>query len=65
MAYFKYIPYLFLLVTAIFIYDAIARYTEGRDFIPSILLALGALAMFFIRRRSYRRYTGHNNPPKK
>jgi MYXO-CTERM domain-containing protein len=65
MAYFKYVPYFFLLVAAIFVYDAVMRYTDGADPLPSVLLALAAVAMFFIRRRSYKRYTGQNNHPKK
>lgn len=64
MAYFKFIPYLFLIVAVFFIYDAISDYLEGGDPIPSGLLALAGVAMFFIRRKSYSRYTNNNNHPK-
>lgn len=64
MAYFKFIPYLFLIVAAVFTYDAVSRYNEGNDPLPSIILALAGVAMFFIRRRSYSRYTNNNNHPK-
>lgn len=67
MAYFKFIPYLFLVVAAVFAYDAVSRYNDGADPLPSIILAFAGVAMFFIRRKSYKRYTGNSNPnhPKK
>ena len=61
MAYFKYIPYLFLIVAVLFIIEAITRYNEGHDPLPYILLAIGGIAMFFIRRKSYKRYQGPKN----
>ncbi|KOS07702.1 hypothetical protein AM493_17870 [Flavobacterium akiainvivens] len=65
MLYFKYLPYAFLGVAIIFIIDAITRYAEGADYIPSALLAVAAVAMFFIRRKSYKRYTNPGQGPKK
>jgi hypothetical protein len=65
MAYFKYLPYLFLIVAVLFTLDAVSRHNEGKDPIPSIILAVAAVAMFFIRRKSYGRYTNNNNHPKK
>jgi hypothetical protein len=62
MAYFKYFPYLFLIIAVLFIVEAISRYNSNEGgFWPLILLAVGAIAMFFIRRHSYKRY---NNPKK-
>ncbi|WP_116790635.1 hypothetical protein [Flavobacterium psychrotrophum] len=56
MAYFKYIPYLFLLITLLFIIEAVSKYNEGSDPLPYILLAVCGVAMFFVRRNSYKRY---------
>lgn len=60
MLYFKYMPYLFLVVAAFFAYDAYTRYAEGRDPFASILFVAGAILMFFIRRKSYRRFQKPN-----
>ncbi len=60
MLYFKYMPYLFLVVAAFFAYDAYARYTEGRDPFASMLFVVGAVLMFFIRRKSYKRFQKPN-----
>lgn len=54
MLYFKYMPYLFLVVALFFAYDAYSRYAEGRDPFPSILFVVGAIVMFFIRKKSYK-----------
>jgi len=61
MAYFKYIPFIFLIIAALFIFEAINRYSQGHDPLPYILLAICGIAMFFIRRRSYKRYRGPKN----
>lgn len=60
MLYFKYMPYLFLVVALFFAYDAYSRYTEGRDPFPSILFVVGAVVMFFIRKKSYKRFDKPN-----
>lgn len=56
MAYFKYIPYVFLLIAIMFTVDGIMRYNEGGDGLPQLLLAGAGVAFFFIRRKSYSRY---------
>jgi len=61
MSYFKYIPYLFLIVAILFIVEAITRYNEGHDPLPHVILAVCAIAMFFIRRRSHKRFQGPKN----
>jgi hypothetical protein len=58
MAYFKYLPYLFLVIAALFIFEAVSRYNRGEDPLPLSLLAVAAIAMFFIRRKSYKRFRG-------
>lgn len=59
--YFKYIPYIFLLMSAAFLFDAVSKYNEGKDPFPSILFVLAGIIMFFVRKRSYSRF----NEPKK
>lgn len=59
MAYFKYIPYLFLIVALVFAGLAIQRYSEGGDGFPHLLLSACSVGYFFIRRYLYKRY---NNP---
>lgn len=53
-------PYLFLVVALFFAYDAYDRYVDGRDPFPSILFVIGAVVMFFIRKKSYKRFDKPN-----
>ena len=57
MGYFKLIPYLFLVVAALFLIDAVVRLNNGEDPVISFIFTAAAIFMFFFRRRSYKRYT--------
>lgn len=61
MAYFKFIPYLFLIIAILFAVEAFNKYNEGGDPLPYIILAVCGIAMFFVRRNSYKRYQGPKN----
>ncbi len=60
MAYFKYIPYLFLILSVFFAWESVSKYSEGGDGLPQLLLAVAGVVYFFIRRKMYSRY----NPKK-
>ncbi|OEK08963.1 hypothetical protein A8C32_13725 [Flavivirga aquatica] len=62
MKYSKIFQYAYLVFAALFIYDAIARYTnEGIIAYPSILLAATAIFMFFFRRKFSKKFQNKNN----
>lgn len=58
--YFKYMPYLFLIVAVLFVVEGISKYNEGADVLPYIILAVAAVGFFFIRRKSYKRFERKN-----
>jgi len=60
MKYFKIIPYLFLILAGLFLYDAIEKTREGEDPLISFLFTGVAIFMFFFRRRNYRKFDNNN-----
>ncbi|PZR10563.1 MAG: hypothetical protein DI539_21120 [Flavobacterium psychrophilum] len=56
MAYFKIIPYLFLIFAGMFLYEAITRLMNGEDPLVFFLFAGVAVFMFFFRRNSYKKF---------
>ena len=60
MAYFKYIPYLFLIVALVFVGMSIKTYSEGGDGFPNLILAVSAIGYFFVRRYFHKQR--YNNP---
>jgi hypothetical protein len=56
MAYFKYIPYLFLVFALLFLVDAISKYNAGEDATISFLFVGVGIFMFFFRRWSYKKF---------
>lgn len=56
MRYFKIIPYLFLVLAGLFLYDAIEKTRAGEDSLISFLFAGVAVFMFFFRRNNYKKF---------
>lgn len=54
--YFKFVPYLFLVFAALFLYDGIMKAIEGRDAVISFLFTGVAIFMFFFRKRYYKKF---------
>lgn len=50
MGYLKFVAYLYLIVAAFFLYDAIVRLQNGENAIISFLFVGIAIFMFFFRR---------------
>ena len=51
MNYLKFTSFVYLVAAAFFLYDAYARFGEGKSYWLSVLLAVVAVFMFFFRRR--------------
>lgn len=57
MRYAKFFQYVYLIFGALFIYDAISKYTtNGEISYPSILLGATAIFMFFFRRNFSKKF---------
>ena len=56
MTYFKYIPYLFLVVAILFLVDGIQKLQEGKNAMLSFIFTGIGIFMFFFRRWSYNKY---------
>ena len=57
MGYLKIVSYLYLIVAAFFIYDAIMRLQEDKNAIISFVFAGIAIFMFFFRRRYAQKFS--------
>lgn len=55
MKIFKVFQYAYLIFAAVFLYDAISNWGEGRAY-SSILLAVAAIFLFFFRKRFNKRF---------
>lgn len=55
-AYFKFMPYLFLVFAALFLYEAVTKLMAGEDSVVFFLFAGVAVFMFFFRRNSYKKF---------
>lgn len=55
-AYFKIMPYLFLVFGALFLVDAIMKLKDGGDPLISFVFTGVAMFMFFFRRNSYKKF---------
>ena len=64
MQYLKYTPYLYLILAAAFIYDALTKWNDPTA-TPKISLLIGGLAifMFFFRKRFAKKMEDRNNKP--
>lgn len=62
MAYMKYTQYAYLIAAAFLFYDAFSKMNSGTD-TPylSLILGLGAVAMFFFRRKFAKKFGDRNN----
>lgn len=60
----KYTPYLYLILGAAFIFDAVTKWNDPNE-TPKISLLIGGLAifMFFFRRRFAKKMEERNNKP--
>ncbi|MFY7812109.1 MAG: hypothetical protein ACOVQ2_10310 [Flavobacterium sp.] len=57
MAYLKYIQYFYLVVAIIMIVDGINNYSNNKDIIMNVLIAVMAIFMFFFRRHFSNKYS--------
>ncbi|MFS4484154.1 hypothetical protein ACKGJY_14125 [Hyunsoonleella sp. 2307UL5-6] len=57
MKYAKFFPYVYLVFGALFLVDAISKYTaNGEIAYPSVLLGITAIFMFFFRRKFMKKF---------
>lgn len=57
MRYAKFFQYVYLVFGALFIYDAVSKYTtNGEIAYPSILLGAVAIFMYFFRRKFMKKF---------
>jgi hypothetical protein len=57
MRYTKFFQYVYLVFGALFLYDAVAKYTtEGHIAYPSLLLGAVAIFMFLFRRKFAKKF---------
>lgn len=57
MRYTKFFQYVYLVFGALFLYDAVSKYTAtGEIAYPSILLGATAIFMFFFRRKFAKKF---------
>ncbi|TBN02690.1 hypothetical protein EYD45_11215 [Hyunsoonleella flava] len=57
MKYAKFFQFVYLVFAALFIYDAISKYSaNGEIAYPSILLGITAIFMFFFRRKFMKKF---------
>lgn len=57
MRYTKFFQYVYLVFGALFLYDAISKYTtNGEIAYPSLLLGATAIFMFFFRRKFAKKF---------
>jgi hypothetical protein len=57
MRYTKFFQYVYLVFGALFLYDAVAKYTtDGRIAYPSLLLGAVAIFMFLFRRKFAKKF---------
>ena len=61
MTYMKYTQYAYLIAAAFLFYDAISKVNAGND-MPylSLILGIGAVAMFFFRRKFAKKFEDQN-----
>jgi len=62
MSYFKYTPFLYLILAVFFIYDAVSKWNdESASPLLSLFIAGMAVFMFFFRRRFAKKMQNRNN----
>jgi positive regulator of sigma E activity len=61
MGYLKYTQYAYLIITVLFIYDAIMRINAGENtpWLSFVIAGVGVF-MFFFRRKFSRKFDNHN-----
>jgi hypothetical protein len=56
MSFLKLFHYVYIIFAVFFVYDAFVKYQNNESVTMSLLLAAGALFMFFFRRRFNKKY---------
>ncbi|OYQ34388.1 hypothetical protein CHU92_12005 [Flavobacterium cyanobacteriorum] len=64
MLYFKYVPYLYLVAGAFFLYDALVRLHEGQPAYISLGFVGLAIFMFFFRKKYAGRFNNNHRQDK-
>ena len=59
--YHKYFQYFYLLITALFLYDAYGKYQKNEVYWTSLLLAALGVFMFFFKRKFAKKFEDRNN----
>jgi hypothetical protein len=62
MNYFKFTPYIYLIAGIYFVYNGITKLNSGTDMAYlNFFLAIGAIFMFFFRRKFAKKFDNKNN----
>ena len=59
--YHKYFQYFYLLITALFLFDAFTKYQKNQVYWTSLLLAALGVFMFFFKRKFAKKFEDRNN----
>jgi hypothetical protein len=58
--YFKFFPYVFLVLAVLFLFDGIDKIKNGEDYLLTFLFIGALIFMFFFQKWKYRNFTGGN-----
>ncbi|MCP1996888.1 hypothetical protein [Flavobacterium sp. HSC-61S13] len=60
MKLYNFIPYFYLFIAALFIYDGITKYLNSQDYYLNIAVAAVAIFMFFFRKKYAKKMEDHH-----